>query len=257
MTENRFNYTPSWIDGKAYAVCLPTGGSNDGAGNMWDQAAELLADRGGIPNCWHISSICQDAPQQLKTHRVTRGFYSDSYWYCSLPDERSSTDGFRPVLIPLDPETFEPAPGSIAHIEDGDRFVLGTLYMEGIPLPNPKSPTFAGDIPDYIPGASLHIGSANEDPANWFQVIKCGDFLLADRILLKNISWNDLNTQGLVYGGREPVRESLSKKAPSLDEIIQSALMKSREEMGNALTTEQEDVLKKNFKAAFINNAGR
>ncbi len=64
--------------------------------------------------------------------------------------------------------------------------------MDSKPVKVPQSPTRNGDIPDYIPGAKLEMREALDDPSYQVQAIKAGDVLIADRVLLKNISWDDI-----------------------------------------------------------------
>lgn len=56
-------------------------------------------------------------------------------------------------------------------------------------------PTWYEDITDYVPGARLALGPALDDPAYQVQAIRIGRALVADRVLLKNISWQDLHVQ--------------------------------------------------------------
>ena len=69
--------------------------------------------------------------------------------------------------------------------------------MDDQPVKVPVNPTEDGDIPDYIPGAKLKLGAPIQDAAYQVQAIKVGNVLIADRVLLKNISWNDLHMQGI------------------------------------------------------------
>lgn len=68
--------------------------------------------------------------------------------------------------------------------------------MDGQPVRIPQNPTWDGDIADYAPGAKLEFRPALDDPAYQIQTIRVGSVLIADRVLLKNISWWDLEKQG-------------------------------------------------------------
>ena len=74
--------------------------------------------------------------------------------------------------------------------------MAGTLYMNDMPVKVPQNPISIGDIPDYIPGAKLELGAPIQDAAYQVQAIKIGNIMIADRVLLKNISWDDLHKQG-------------------------------------------------------------
>lgn len=94
--------------------------------------------------------------------------------------------GFRPIFEILGPDILVP---------DGTILTVGTLYMNGQPLRVPQVPVYSGDIPNYIPGAKLKIENPLEDPAYQIRAIKIGRILAADRVLLKKISWEDLECQ--------------------------------------------------------------
>ena len=105
--------------------------------------------------------------------------------------------GFRPVLIPLNPESLEPDdsvcwPG----IGEGERLTMGTLYMNGRPVTMCNEQCSNGSITPYISEAKLEIGDSCSDPACQITFIKCCGKLWADRNLLSFISWDDLNAQG-------------------------------------------------------------
>lgn len=95
--------------------------------------------------------------------------------------------GFRPVFDVTGIDTLIP---------NGALVAAATLYMNGVPVKVPQNPTEDGDVQDYIPGARLEFRPALKDPAYMVQTIKVGDILIADRALLKNISWDDLQRQG-------------------------------------------------------------
>lgn len=54
---------------------------------------------------------------------------------------------------------------------------------------------------NYIPGATLEMREALDDPDFQVQTIKVGDILVCDRNLLKMISWIDIENQGFYPGG--------------------------------------------------------
>ena len=82
-----------------------------------------------------------------------------------------------------------------ANLPDGTIVTAGTLYMNGMPVKVPLDATCNGDIPSYIHGARLELREAVDAPAYQVKAIKVGDILISDRVLLRNISWNDLAVQ--------------------------------------------------------------
>ena len=68
--------------------------------------------------------------------------------------------------------------------------------MDGKPVKVPQNPTRNGDVLDYIPGAKLEFRKAMNDAAYQVRAIKVGDVLIADRVLLRSISWVDLAGEG-------------------------------------------------------------
>ena len=69
--------------------------------------------------------------------------------------------------------------------------------MDGKPVRVSTNPTKDGAIPDYIPGTKLELGAPIQDAAYQVQAIKVGNILIADRVLIKNVSWDDLHKQGV------------------------------------------------------------
>ncbi|WP_393965169.1 Ig-like domain-containing protein [Exiguobacterium sp. S22-S28] len=97
---------------------------------------------------------------------------------------------------------------------NGDLVKLGTLYMGGtkvirptIPWDNAGQPYTGagnGNISNFTAGATLEIRdtSATEADQIYWREVTDGSkkLLVADRNLLVNISWNDLNAQNLITG---------------------------------------------------------
>lgn len=96
----------------------------------------------------------------------------------------------------------------------GDLVKLGALYVGGAVKARPQKPwrndTTApggsgnGDIPNYSAGQTIEIKDTPSNTANqihWREVIEGNKkYLICDRNLLVNISWNDLNDQNLIKG---------------------------------------------------------
>ena len=134
-----------------------------------------------------IFSWCKESVLGWEDLRMTHGWMSACYWSNSPKSSRIDSLGFRPTFEALDTDTME---------VDGAFFVVGTLYMNGQPVRIPQTPTWDGDITNYEPDAKLELRKALDSPDYQVRAIKAGEVLIADRVLLKNISWEDLNNQG-------------------------------------------------------------
>lgn len=197
-------YSAIFINGNPYAVVLPTSeAGKDQTVSMWDRTIAAL---GSHQNRLHFGSVfswCQNSPYTDPMFRWVRGFSNTNDQDYEHPSTHTASLGYRPCLIPLNPETLQPDSSKLEKYKDGTTFCMGTLYMNKRPIDNPQIPTRDGDITDYIPGADLRIGESHEDPKYHIQWLKAGDCLIADRNLLKNISWDDLDKYGLVYGNQK------------------------------------------------------
>lgn len=82
-----------------------------------------------------------------------------------------------------------------------ETFQFGRLYLGGMtPQHIPTSPTEDGDVPDYKEGQGIDImGTSKEDSITWIKPDGMNLFV-ADRVLLKNVSWEDLKTAGFIEG---------------------------------------------------------
>ncbi|EMI10356.1 Ig-like domain-containing protein [Anoxybacillus gonensis] len=95
---------------------------------------------------------------------------------------------------------------------NGDVIKLGTLYMGGTRIPRPTNPwrndsepytgAGVGNIQNYSVGATLEIRNTETNyEMQWIEVNDGGKkYLICDRVMLVNISWDDLNAQQLVTG---------------------------------------------------------
>lgn len=126
--------------------------------------------------------------------RAYRGYYSARTWYCIIATFQSAYVGFRPAFT-LDSDTmgFEPKPGELV--------TIGTLYMNGNPVRIPKNPTWDGDIAKYIRGAKLELREAMSDRAYQVKAFCVSKGVcVADRTLVRNVSYQQLAEQGLEPG---------------------------------------------------------
>lgn len=97
---------------------------------------------------------------------------------------------------------------------NGDLIKLGTFYLAGTKKTRPTKPwrsdvtppgaPSVGDIPSFSAGQTIEIRDTDANDAykiQWREVNDGGKkLLICDRVLLANVSWDDLNAQGLVTG---------------------------------------------------------
>ena len=155
----------------------------------WDAFMDVTGENNDLANWKNIYSWTLGVGK-LASPRAVRGWVSARYWYHYFATTRSVHVGFRPAFEPLNPDS----------LVSGQRVVVGTLYMDGKPVAVPKNPVCDGDILNYIPGATLEMREALDDPDFQVQTIKVGDILVCDRNLLKMISWTDIENQGFCPG---------------------------------------------------------
>ncbi len=174
---------------------------------------EKLGDANDLLHWRSMYSLCQDSPESPMNACTRRGYDSKRNWSSLPTSAQSDYTGFRPVLIPLDPVTLKPDSRQISNIPDNSVVRMGCLFMNEHPVDVPSNPSYDGDIPDYMRGASLRIGQPlfKGLSQHTLHFVKCGGILICDRNLLKNISWDSLKKQGLVYG-REDRKLSLAEQ---------------------------------------------
>lgn len=66
---------------------------------------------------------------------------------------------------------------------------LGSLYLDGQPVEIGA---------DYAPGQSIEVGKTI--PGKEISWVVVNEMLIADRCILTNVSWNDLNACNLIFG---------------------------------------------------------
>ena len=158
------------------SVRIPTG-------EEWNAFMDVTDENNNIANWKDMLSWTLSAGELV--NRAARGHYSPRSWCCYAADDRSLYVGFRPAFELLNPDS----------LENGQRVIAGTLYMNGEPVPVPKNPVYKGDILNYIPGATLEMREALDDPDFQVRAIKVGNVLVCDRILLRMISSIDIENQ--------------------------------------------------------------
>lgn len=96
----------------------------------------------------------------------------------------------------------------------GDKIKLGGLYVGGALQTNPTKPwrndaevysgMGIGNIPNFTAGQTITFGNTPATDANkiqWVEINENGKtYYIADRVLLVNVSWDDLNSSGFISG---------------------------------------------------------
>lgn len=222
------------IDGQMYELRLPTGGHRshgEWIPGEWDEIIDILDPPEPDPLTHPLNlgeglfSLCQECG--VLDSCMTRGGYSPEGGGTFSKSRFSRQLGYRPILIPLDEHTLQPDTEYMAGWKDGTLFEMGTLYAGEEAVTLPDKPVWPdGNTFDYRRKnrPKLELRDSSENPAEHIRWIKAGNFLVADRNLLVNISWNDLDKQGLVLGDNSPEHKR------SLDDIIKTALDKEFEQ---------------------------
>lgn len=111
----------------------------------------------------------------------------------------------------------------------GDKIKLGGLYVGGTLQANPTKPwrndaevyggSGVGNIPSFNAGQTVTFGNTPSTDANKIQWVEINEgskkYLVADRVLLVNISWDDLNALGFITGANITI-DGASYKVRSL-----------------------------------------
>ena len=82
-----------------------------------------------------------------------------------------------------------------------DIFKFGALYLGDKAQHVPERPTINGDIPQYDGSSTISISpvTREEEPITWIKPYGI-NILVADRVLLAKVSWEDLDKNGFVNG---------------------------------------------------------
>ena len=154
----------------------------------WDKFMDVVCEDNSRSHWKNMLSWVNDSDFEDKypSHRVSRGYGSARVWDWYDSSYRSAYLGFRPAFDILETDAL------VSDLRDGDTVTIGTLYMGGKPVKVPQNPTFDGDIADYILGAKLEMRENLADPAYQVTAIRVGNVLIADRCLVQNISYDDI-----------------------------------------------------------------
>lgn len=153
----------------------------------WDKLMDITQENNSITNWKDMFSWINDSDfPTYPAYRVVRGCYSPRCRDWCSASYQCVRLGFRPAFEPLESET------RFSRVQDGEVVPIGTLYMDGKPVHVPESPKWNGDIEDYVHGAELTFRPPLDDPAYVVHAIKTGGVFIADRNLLKMISYVDI-----------------------------------------------------------------
>lgn len=85
-------------------------------------------------------------------------------------------------------------------------FKFGSLYMKGVAQNFPQQPTPGGDIPGHDQVSAVYVGVTHPGKAiTWIKPDGC-NLLVADRVLLSNISWTNLAMNKFLEGREVIIR---------------------------------------------------
>lgn len=158
----------------------------------WDSFVDITHGDNAIIHWDEMLSWVYDKvleKQNPEAHEL-RGYYLGRIQRSYEASYRYADVGFRPAFDNLNTGSCPSDP------KDGDPIVIGTLYMDGKPVRVPENPMRGGDVEKYIPGTTLTFGLALNDPDYQVTAIKVGDVFIADRVLLVDISYNDIKSTG-------------------------------------------------------------
>ena len=156
----------------------------------WDKFMDVIQEDDDKAHWKKMFSWVHDPnfEETYPSHRVNRGYDAARNVSWSSSGLRDAHLGFRPAFDILETDAL------VSGLRDGDTVTIGTLYMGGKPVKVPQNLTYDGDIADYILGAKLEMQEALADPAYQVTAIRVGNVLIADRCLVRNISYDDTQT---------------------------------------------------------------
>lgn len=204
----------------------------------WDRLVAITSGDDSLMHWNHIFSWCLDVSEAFlsmpASARAVRGWTSAREWAHFHRSTHNTIVGFRPAF------EFSGADD----LADGDCVVVGNLCLNGKPVKVPGAPFSGGDIPNYNPGvglepaARLELRHMLDAPDYKVWAIKAGDVLIADRVLLRNISWMEAN----VNFRPEQTRESPSEMSLR-DRLLAKKFVVSDSEFARGYNTAIDEVL--------------
>ena len=151
----------------------------------WRRLVEITGGDNAKIDWEKMCSWCEDADENYPARRAACG-YKPHNKVCYKAESRFESIGFRPVFVPLDPDS----------AENGAVLPITTLYLNGRPTRVPTIPVYGGDIPKFQIGSRFEFGDMLDIPAFQIQAIKVDGVYIADRNILCDISWDEVKAQG-------------------------------------------------------------
>lgn len=136
-----------------------------------------------------MASFVQDIRNRYKLPKgqcAYRIYNRSDMWASMGQDEHAAHVGFRPVITHLPNDLLIPS------FKDGQIVVVGTLLMDSVPVKVPQGPTRTEDITRYTPGVKLKMVPPLDDPEYMVQGIRRKDVVYADRVLIRDISYREI-----------------------------------------------------------------
>ena len=189
-------YRPTWIDGEPYLATLPNSRMRLGGDGVLSRLCYLPGEV--------QPALCRDRSQSnlfaIHQNGQPVGIPAASAAY---------SFSYRPVLIPLDPESSEIDKSRLDCISDGAIIELGTLYMgsEPILLENGQGSVLVSRVAGPTTGfftetdTTLSLRNTSDVAGYRIRFIKYAGGLLAIRPLIQGVSSLDLARAKLVKMG--------------------------------------------------------
>ncbi len=225
VMNNGRTHKPIYIDGQPFIVRLLTS-------EEWDNLIDTVGADNKLLHYSKTASWVQDKRDDWSSRRIVRGGQQAHSKNSYSESDRGPRVGYRPCLEPLNPLTYKPDISNFSNVRDGEVLTFGSLRLDDRSFSVPKSQASEGDIMNYSSSFSISIGNSTNDFSDHIQWVKAGNLLVADRNILKGVSWAQLNLYGLVYGqsGHEVARDralgpkpEVSDKFSSVDSLIARA----------------------------------
>jgi len=157
-------------------MCIPTM-------EEWRTIVNRLGSDSKLLNWENVFSWLADSDPDNQNRRLAAGYLSKDFLSDFPADRRNGVVGIRPI--------FRGAEHLYTELQDGEAVALGTLFMGDKCVHVSEHPIKPNDIPKYIPGTFLSFRPLAEEGWSHIKVIKVGDYLVTDRVLLRGISWNE------------------------------------------------------------------
>ncbi len=154
----------------------------------WDQLVKVTGGGDSIIHWVGIRSWVSGTSIKYrlpKSPRATRGGESAQFCKACPQEDQYVNVGFRPAFDLKDNKLR-------TAIKNGEPVIMGTLYMNDQPVKVPECPDLQGDIQEYVSCATLEMRPALDDPSYQVVGIRVGGTVIADRNMLKMISYEDI-----------------------------------------------------------------